>query len=318
MGWVESQGRDLSHHNTVGDYDAARGAMNWVQLKITESDNFIDSSAARLSASGTTVIGPGPHHRGFAGIPRGAYHFAQPGSLVNQIRHFLNVKAAIGPWERVDMLDCEFAGVDGGFIRALKEEYRRQSGQQKLLIYLGLYEVTHACAPDLWWDPDVYMWVARYRKIGAPSGPDAWRSHLGFDHPGLSTYQWDNATPLPGANLTDISYERVAVTATQETGMVELTGTSLAWQEDILRRVQQLTLNGGQPLEGDPTSWRAGGDFTKLQQAIVGTADVGLVKTVNDLATELAQVKALLTQLVGSGVKIGATGAITVGVQPSQ
>lgn len=294
--------RDISHHNTIPNYRALCANTQAVQIKITESTAFKDSAAQQ-------------HHDSCQGIERAPYHFAQPVSIPQQIAHFLARKAAIGSWERIDMLDCEFAGITGAFVRALKDEYRRQSGMSPVQIYLGLHDVITTCPPSQWWDEDVSMQVARYRKIGAPDNPDAWRTHLGFDHMGLTTYQWDNAIPFyPGGPIGDISYDRVTIGV--ENGMVELTGTSLAWQEDILRRVQQLTLNGGQPLDRDPTNWRAGGDFTKLQESIVGTKDKGLIKEVNDLAAELAQVKALLTQLVGDGVTISAKGAITVGVTP--
>lgn len=301
MGWVESQGRDLSHHNPVTNYSAARGAMNWVQLKITESDSFVDDWAANVAPNGA-VTGPGRHYRGFAGIPRGAYHFARPGSLTNQIRHFLDVKRAIGSWERVDMLDCEFAGVDGAFIRALKDEYRRQSGQRKLLIYLGLYEVTHACPPNQWWDPDVYMWLARYRKIGAPSGPDAWPGHLGFDHPGLSTYQWDNATGLPGAGLTDISYERVAVT-TQEADM-PLTNDEI---ERIWRwLIDDFTGPEGAKIEAYMALGRA------RQDGYEANVKAGRAEAKVDA------LQAKLDQLLGSGIEFVPSGSVTLEAKPKQ
>jgi len=163
MAWRMSTVRDISHHNTIGDYPEFR-------------------------------------------------RFARPVSIPQQISHFLDRKTAIGTWERPDMLDCEFVGITGGFIRALKDEYRRQSGISQVQIYIGLHDIITTCPPNQWWDEDVYIQVARYRKIGPPDNPDAWRTHLGFDHPGLSTYQWDNATPFyPGGPTGDVSYDRVVV-----------------------------------------------------------------------------------------------------------
>lgn len=75
--------------------------------------------------------------------------------------------------------------------------------------------------------------------------------------------------------------------------MTELTGISLAWLEDVMRRMQQLTLNGGQPVNLDTiTPWTVGGDFTKLRESIVGTgADPNSV--VAKIAVLTAKVDAL-------------------------
>jgi len=197
MPWSNSTGRDLSHHNPISDYDAARSAAGWVQLKITESGSYVDPMAAQ-------------HYRGFAGIPRGAYHFARPVNNFGQIKHFLHTKQLIGAqWERPDMLDCEFDGVTGTFIKDLVAEYRRQSRISTVLVYTGLANLKGPCHPDLWYDPQTPIWAARYRKKGPPAGPDAWGTHLGWDHPGLAIYQWDNATPLPGGGNTDINAQRL-------------------------------------------------------------------------------------------------------------
>lgn len=200
MAWEMSTVRDISHHNTIFNYAAFRAASQSVQIKITESTSFVDSAAVT-------------HYRACAGMRRAPYHFARPVGVPSQISHFLSRKAAIGPWERPDMLDCEFSGITGDFIRALKDEYRRQSGIRQVQIYIGLHDIVTTCPPNQWWDEDVFIQVARYRKIGAPTNPDAWRTHLGFDHMGLSTYQWDNATPFYPDSPTagDVSFDRVFV-----------------------------------------------------------------------------------------------------------
>lgn len=192
--------RDISHYNIIPNYPAFRAASSAVQIKVTESTNYIDPMFGR-------------HFVGTAGMFQAAYHFARPVSIVDQIAHFLATKAWCGPWDRPDMLDCEFAGITPAFIRALVAEYRRQSGNQKVQVYIGLHDIVTSCPPELWWDPDIYIQVSRYRKIGPPNDPNTWGAHLGFDHPGLSTYQWDDATPFyPGGPLGDVSFDRVPVT----------------------------------------------------------------------------------------------------------
>lgn len=197
--------RDISHYNKISNYDALRANADAFQIKLTEGTSFIDDYAVRNGA-------PGPHVRGTRGKPRAPYHFARPVSISGQITHFLQQKAIAGPWERPDMLDCEFAGITGAFVRALIAEYRRQSGIQYVQIYLGLHELLTTCPPATFWDTNVAIQAARYRKIGAPTNTEQWASHLGFDHPGLTTYQWDNATPFyPGGPSGDISYDRYPV-----------------------------------------------------------------------------------------------------------
>src|ERR1051326_301188 len=148
--------KDISHWNTIASYPAFRADTHEVQIKVSESTGFIDDKAAS-------------HYRGCGGIPRAPYHFVQPVNLAAQIAHFLRQKNAIGRWERVDMLDCEFKGITGAFIRAIVAEYRRQTNIQQVQVYIGFYDITHACPPSLWWDEDISMQVARYRKIGAPT-----------------------------------------------------------------------------------------------------------------------------------------------------
>lgn len=202
MAWKNSIGRDISHHNPIHNYNAARGSTDWWQIKVTESNTFIDSGAVQ-------------HYLGLAGDDRGAYHFARPGNFSTQINWFLNRKNFIGRmgngWERPDMLDCEFPGVDASFIKGLVAEYRRQSGIRRVLVYVGYSDLRGACNPSGWYDADTPIWAARYRKLGPPTGPDAWKTHLGWDHPGLAIYQWDNASACPGGDRTDINAQRLDV-----------------------------------------------------------------------------------------------------------
>lgn len=190
--------RDISHHNLIKDYAAFRANAGDVQIKVTESTAYIDPAAPT-------------HYHYTNGMRRAPYHFARPVNLPSQISNFLVTKDALGKWERPDMLDCEFPGITGAFIAALVAEYRRQSGIRKVQVYIGLHDILTSCPPSGWWDSDIYIQVSRYRKIGPPTA-DNWANHLGFDHPGLSTYQWDNETPFyPGGALGDISYDRSPV-----------------------------------------------------------------------------------------------------------
>lgn len=277
MVWSMSTVRDISHHQTGINYAAFRSNTNSVQIKITESTDFVDDAAWSNGV-------PGRHYRGCAGISRAPYHFARPVSVQQQIAHFLNIKRSIGNWERVDMLDCEFAGVTGAFIRALKDEYRRQSGISRVQIYVGLHDLITSCPPNQWWDADVYIQAARYRKIGAPDNPDDWRTHLGFDHPGLSTYQWDNAWPFyPGGPVGDISYDRIVVGGKAMAGLDDQNAT----YQDLIFRVLAL-------VRGDET--QLGGSANEKGKAL---------EMIVHLKTALGRIEAL--SLMNEDIRFGPT-----------
>lgn len=197
MAWAESTGVDLSHYNYVADYAAARAAVDWVQLKLTEGVGWVDSVAPR-------------HHAGFAGVARGAYHFARTSSSVrDQVAHFLARRAVVGgaAWERPDMLDVEAVAGDpaptGAFVAELVAEYRRQSGRHVVLVYTPL-------DPSGWWTPGCYVWRARYRNVLQPPRPDDWATYLGIpDHPALAVLQWSSTWQLPGGGFVDANVQRL-------------------------------------------------------------------------------------------------------------
>ncbi len=285
VSWTNSIGRDISHYNSL-DYNLARQQNCWWQIKITESNSYIDPKGFG-------------HHAGLQGKLRGAYHFARPVDINSQIAFFLGRKESIGTWERPDMLDCEFAGITGGFIREIVREYRRQSGSKKVMVYIGLHDILTTCKPETWWDPDIYMWVSRYRKIGPPQGPDSWASHLGFDHPGLSTYQWDNAQPFYSAGpVGDISYERVNVmlgdtvtfTPEQESKILEAADNintflvNAAWRLDALQVMSDTMRGGTTSVKGQPV---------EIVKAIKTINDrlVGLEESVVTIGTRIPKYK---------------------------
>lgn len=206
MVWSMSRGIDISHHqgrylnaahtawvSNITDYARARAAVDWVQIKISEGTGFIDPGAAI-------------HYHGFGGKPRGAYHFARAGvDVQRQMRLFMSRKGDIGPWERLDMLDIESPGTGtADFMRRVIDEYRAASGQAQVLVYGSV-------SPTGWVDNNIWLWRPRYRHIGPPKGPDDWANHLGWDHPRLAIYQWDDKWPLPGGGLVDIDSQRLAL-----------------------------------------------------------------------------------------------------------
>lgn len=293
MSWSTSLGVDVSHWQTIADYARARAAVDWVQIKLTEGTGWLDSAAAT-------------HYRGFAGRPRGAYHFARTNvSVRDQVAHFLARRAAIGEWERADMLDFEPIKGDppltAAFVRDVVAEYRRQSGRQRVLVYTPV-------DPTGWWDPDCTIWRARYRGTGMPA-PEDWAVYLGWaaDHPGLGILQWDDSWPLPGgpAAGVDVNSERTPTEAgmTQEqydyiAGVLD----RVSWRLWALLQFEPTTSGG--PSEGESLAlpralnalvWRVDGLTRALDTVAAGPLagePVELVARLGALAADVAEIRA--------------------------
>jgi hypothetical protein len=271
---VATTGRDLSHYNTITDYAAARAAVDWVQIKLTEGTDGIDPLAPT-------------HYRGFQGKPRGGYHFCGPGDIPGQVANFLARKARIGPFERLDMLDCEFTGITGAYIAAFVAEYRRQSGTRAVSVYAGLDSLRHACDPALWWDADIRIWASRYRKVGPPKNPTEWADHLGWDHPGLVTYQWDDAAPLPGGGRTDINQEREAAMSGEADGEIVFARTHLTTGRLAGKRIADVWIDSRVDI-------------------------MDILTTVGQLAAKVDALAAKVDALSSTGLRLAADGQIVV------
>jgi len=93
---------DLSHHNTIPASLQATADAGIVGVihKCTEGTGFVDSkSDARFYLTRD------------AGMMWGLYHFVRPGSMVEQVNHFLRAAAEISDEETMLVLDWEDAGV---------------------------------------------------------------------------------------------------------------------------------------------------------------------------------------------------------------
>jgi lysozyme len=80
MATINRRVLDLSHHNSITDYDAIKEAGIWgIIHKATESDYFVDDDYE-------------PRRREFIerGFLWGAYHFLRPGNMIEQARFFID------------------------------------------------------------------------------------------------------------------------------------------------------------------------------------------------------------------------------------
>lgn len=186
-----SRGIDVSHHNVCTDYPAAKAAVDWVYIKVTEGSNFTDPSIDE-------------HYAGFAGKPRGAYHFMRGASTAEVARFVGQVRARA--WELPPMLDAEYAGVTSAVIKAFMTEYQRQTGQELTVVYTSKSLLTGACNPSGFITPRTVIWAARYARNSADF------STLGWDHPQLGIYQYWDKGSVPGfAGGIDLDIARVAL-----------------------------------------------------------------------------------------------------------
>lgn len=190
-----SRGIDVSHHNVCTDYPAAKAAVDWVYIKVTEGSNFTDPSIDE-------------HYAGFAGKPRGAYHFMRGASAAEVARFVGQVRARA--WELPPMLDAEYAGVTSAVIKAFMAEYQRQTGQELTVVYTSKSLLTGACNPSGFITPRTVIWAARYARNSADF------STLGWDHPQLGIYQYWDKGSVPGfAGGIDLDIARVALGTNQ-------------------------------------------------------------------------------------------------------
>lgn len=202
---TDSHGVDVSHYNVISNYDLARASLDWVYLKATEGSTLVDNyfwDSVRNE--------PGDHYRGFGGLPRGAYHFTDLGNIPTEVAHFVSFWQKC-PTENDPMLDAECSGINSSYIKGWIDEFRKQTGHERIWVYSSKSLFEGACDPSGFADSNTPLWAARYRKLNTPynngNQADGW--NLGWDHPMLGCYQWDDAQPLSGGSLVDADVARI-------------------------------------------------------------------------------------------------------------
>lgn len=173
---------DMSHHqNDVGrvDYGEATKHLTGVYMKITEGTGYVDPKWR-------------DNYAGFAGLPRGAYHFC--GSSVrktyldpeDEANHFADVYLQ-RRWEMRPVYDVELAGASPNWLRAFRARFRRRAGVTADRVYTSHWLITGALAPRRWLgDLDTDLWIARYNRV------------LGFDHERLVLWQYTSSGRIAG------------------------------------------------------------------------------------------------------------------------
>ncbi|WP_206796612.1 LysM peptidoglycan-binding domain-containing protein [Amycolatopsis sp. MtRt-6] len=180
-------GIDVSHWNTVTDWNAVRGNnITFCSFKLTEGAGGADiTSPARIPAARA------------AGIALGGYHFARRGDVGAQVAHFADVlrgNGLLGGGSLAPMLDMEAAELRGnanGFVGDFIGRLRTATGVRRVLVYANLDWFRNVLRPDEWADADVFLWIARYN--GDPGNP-------GWTHPRLALHQHTSSGSVPGVS----------------------------------------------------------------------------------------------------------------------
>jgi len=144
------RGINLSHHETVGDWRAARaGGVLFASVTVTEGMNWSDPAATRQAVESQR-----------AGIRTGVRHCARPSAVHEQATNFVRTGEQIDaftPGSLAPALDVRVDGVDDRFIRGWIKAVRRAAKIERVLVYADYEHWTHRLHPDKWADGEVVL-----------------------------------------------------------------------------------------------------------------------------------------------------------------
>ncbi|WP_141981005.1 GH25 family lysozyme [Saccharothrix saharensis] len=158
--------------------------ISFASVKVTEATGYVNPHVTAQVDGARSV-----------GIHAGGYHYAHPGDVAGQVRHFvanLNARGLLGSgslWPMLDMEHHTFIGDPNGFIAEFIREFRAQSGRRELLVYANQHWFTRRLRPDEWADDGVILWCAQYN-----SNP----GHVDYSHPRLAIHQHSQEGIVPG------------------------------------------------------------------------------------------------------------------------
>lgn len=169
-------GIDLSHRETVDDWNAVRGGdVRFAAVTITENTNWSDLTAERHLANALKV-----------GIHAGGRHYARPGAVHDQAEHFVRTASKLGafaPGSLAPTLEVAAASVDDKFIKSWIKAVRHAAKVQRVLVYADYDCWAHRLHPDRWADSDITLWLIRHN--GIPGRPGWFHTRLGVHQHGI-------------------------------------------------------------------------------------------------------------------------------------
>lgn len=192
---------DISHHDTVTDWDAVKKNVDGVYIKATESTNFVDPQMAAYASAAIK-----------AGISVGFYHYFQPAadlqSAGDQAQAFYNAVKGYA-YKLVPVLDVEENnGLTADQICAnvitFANRFQQLSGQQVMLYSSPNFADTYLNNKNLASYP---LWVAHYNVL-TPRGTDTWSTY--------NMWQYDDSVAVSGIRNPvdgDVATEHVFLSA---------------------------------------------------------------------------------------------------------
>ncbi|HJV46136.1 MAG TPA: GH25 family lysozyme [Bacillota bacterium] len=141
-------GIDISHYNDVDDWQAVKDSgVNFVYCKATQGTNLVDSKFASFVKGAKE-----------AGIPIGAYHFADLGDPVDEANHFLSVIDQYD-LDLLPVLDLEKSTKDTDL-----EQWARtfiSTVNQKVMLYTGNWYIDQYSINGL---SEIPLWTSYYKN----------------------------------------------------------------------------------------------------------------------------------------------------------
>lgn len=192
---------DISSHQQIDNYDFFRNAFDAFYIKCTESDNYVNPLWKE-------------QNRGLAGKPRAPYHFlGDRAPYSDQVSKFIS-EYKQAQWDWGPVLDSEFSGIaeepTSVDIKNWIAEWRRQSGNYLIYVYLGVNAWKTVANPYQWADSGTRIIVAHYWQ----NNYDTAFQDAGVSHPNLDGVQYWNQGTAPGlTGIVDLNNFKQIVTS---------------------------------------------------------------------------------------------------------
>lgn len=174
---------DLSHHDSVTDWNALRSSVDGIFIKATEGVGYVDPLFGSYAAAAIA-----------AGIPVGFYHYFQPTDVpTNACQQADEFYASIRSYgyRMRPVLDIEESnGLTSTEIiedvKAFADEFHRLSGQTVMIYCSPKYADTYLDDPSLSAYP---LWIAHY-NVSAPRSTSTWQNY--------SVWQYNDSVTVAG------------------------------------------------------------------------------------------------------------------------
>lgn len=166
---------DISHHDSVTDWNALKSSVDGLFIKATEGVGYVDPLLGTYAAAAIS-----------AGIPVGFYHYFQPtddpSNAAQQADEFYGAITGYG-YRMLPVLDAE---ENNGLtvteiiedVKAFAAEFHRLSGQNMMIYCSPKYADMYLDDPSLASYP---LWIAHYH-VQAPRSTSTWQAYSAWQY----------------------------------------------------------------------------------------------------------------------------------------